>query len=425
MHLLKHQEQAIELLKDYSSCAFFHPMGSGKTYTGSVKAVSFGEPILTLCQKSKIDDWCKHFGEIFPDWAVYDLSKPKNIDAFVADGSRRKVGVVSYDTLWRRPTLLKMRGLTLLADESSLISNEQAKRTKAIVKLKKQGRLDHVVLLSGTPIDGKYERLVSQAWLLGWDITKRDFWDRYVITRDLYIPGQYRPVQLVSGYKNTEELKEKLREYGAHFLTVEDCLKSLPSQTFMKVETKAPSAYKKMEKDSICSIKGEELVGNDVLSRRLYLRQICGQYNDARYEAIKDLLETTEERALIFYNFTAEKERLISICESLKKPVSEVSGSKKDLSAYENDEDSVTILQYQAGAMGLNLQKSRIIIYASLPERSELYEQSKCRTWREGQTRPCLYYVCKCPGTIEDDIEEALSRKKDLVDYLFEQGKTA
>lgn len=320
---------------------------------------------------------------------------------------------------------MKMRGLTLLADESSLISNEQAKRTKAIVKLKKQGRLDHVVLLSGTPIDGKYERLVSQAWLLGWDIKKRDFWDRYVITRDLYVPGQFRPVQLVAGYKNTEELKEKLREFGAHFLTVEDCLKSLPSQTFMKVETKAPSAYKKMEKDSICSIKGEELVGNDVLSRRLYLRQICGQYNDARYEAIKDLLETTEERVLIFYNFTAEKERLISICESLKKPVSEVSGSKKDLSAYENDEDSVTILQYQAGAMGLNLQKSRIIIYASLPERSELYEQSKCRTWREGQTRPCLYYVCKCPGTIEDDIEEALSRKKDLVDYLFEQGKTA
>lgn len=287
--------------------------------------------------------------------------------------------------------------------------------------MKKKGQLDHVVLLSGTPIDGKYERLVSQAWLLGWDITKGDFWNRYVITRDLYIPGQFRPVSIVSGYKNTEELKEKLREHGAHFLTVDDCLGSLPSQTFIPMLSPTPSAYKKMEKDSICVIKGEELVGNDILSRRLYLRQICGQYNDKRYEAIKELLETTEERVLIFYNFTAEKERLIAICESLKKPVSEVSGSKKDLTAYENEENSVTVLQYQAGAMGLNLQKSRIIIYASLPERSELYEQSKCRTWREGQTRPCLYYVCRCSGTIEDDIEEALRQKKNLTDYLFEK----
>ena len=381
---------------------------------------------MVCCQKSKIDDWVLHFRTNYKERTVFDLSKEKQAETFICEtrsGDKRTVGVISYDTLWRRPALLKLKGLTLICDESSLISNEQAKRTKAIVRMKKKGQLDHVVLLSGTPIDGKYERLVSQAWLLGWDIPKKDFWARYVETRDLHIPGQYRPVSIVSGYRNTEELKENLRKHGAHFLTVEDCLKSLPSQTFIPMLSPTPSAYKKMEKDRICKIKGEELVGKDLLSQRLYLRQICGQYNDKRYEAIKELLETTEERVLIFYNFTAERDRLISICESLKKPVSEVSGSRKDLSAYESEENSVTVLQYQAGAMGLNLQKSRIIIYASLPERSELYEQSKCRTWREGQTRPCLYYICKCSGTIEDDIEEALKQKKDLTDFLFMKGE--
>lgn len=29
MKLLKHQVQALEALKDYSSCALWHPMGSG------------------------------------------------------------------------------------------------------------------------------------------------------------------------------------------------------------------------------------------------------------------------------------------------------------------------------------------------------------------------------------------------------------
>ena len=290
--------------------------------------------------------------------------------------------------------------------------------------MKKSGSLEHVILLSGTPIDGKYERLVSQAWLLDWNISKSDFWSRYIITKDLRIPGQFYPVKIVDGYKHTEELRENLRQHGAHFLTVDDCLKSLPSQTFMYLETKAPAAYKKFSLESICEIGGAELVGKDTLSKRLYLRQICGQYNDKRYEAIRDLLETTEERVLVFYNFTAELEKLLHICNSLKKSISVVNGSKKDLTEYERCSDSVTLLQYQAGAMGLNLQKARIIVYASLPERSELYEQSKCRTWRQGQERPCLYYICRCPGTIEDDIEAALAEKKDLTDYLFEkEGK--
>lgn len=357
----------------------------------------------------------------YPDWKVYDLTKPRQAETFICEtrSGERAVGIITYDTLWRREALLKLKGITLMCDESSLISNEKAKRTKAILKMQRQGRFDHVVLLSGTPTDGKYERLLSQAWLLGWDITKGDFWNRYVITRDLWIPGQFRPIQTVAGYKNAEELKENLRERGAHFLTAEECLGSLPEQTFAYVETSAPTAYRKMERTSICEIKGEELVGKDVLSRRLYLRQICGQYNDRRYEAIKELLETTEERVLVFYSFTAERDRIKDICEQLKKPYSEVSGQRKDLTAYENEENSVVAIQYQAGAMGLNLQKARITIYASLPEKSELFEQSKCRTWRTGQTRPCIYYVCRCPDTIEDDIEEALRQKKDLTDYLF------
>lgn len=425
MKLLKHQAEALDYLRAFDNSGIYHPMGSGKTYTGSERAVEYGGPILVACQKSKIDDWTKHFRENYEEWETSDLTNAKNLEAFVASKNEKRVGVISYDTLWRRESLAKMKGLTLVCDESSLISNETAKRTKALLKMKKQGRLEHVVLLSGTPIDGKYERLISQCRLLGWNVSKKEFYDRYVITDDMYLPGQFRPIQVVRDYKNVDELKERLRNLGAHFLTVEDCLKSLPSQTFIKMETKAPSAYKKMERDSICEIGGEELVGNDVLSKRLYLRQICGQYNDRRYEAIKELLETTEERVLIFYNFSAERDRLIEVCESLKKPVSEISGRRKDLTAYENEENSVVVLQYQAGAMGLNLQKSRIIIYASLPEKSEFYEQSKSRTWREGQTRPCLYYVCKCPGTIEDDIEEALSRKKDLTEFLFERdGKT-
>ena len=50
------------------------------------------------------------------------------------------------------------------------------------------------------------------------------------------------------------------------------------------------------------------------------------------------------------------------MCIRMERPVSVINGQRKDLTCYEKDQDSVTLIQYQAGAMGLNLQKSNKII---------------------------------------------------------------
>ncbi|MBR3623693.1 MAG: hypothetical protein IKN43_10150, partial [Selenomonadaceae bacterium] len=112
---------------------------------------------------------------------------------------------------------------------------------------------------------------------------------------------------------------------------------------------------------------------------------------------------------------------LVEIAKSVEKPYSIVNGQKKDLTAYEDYSNSVTFLQYQAGAMGLNLQKANKIIYFSLTERSELFEQSKKRIHRIGQERPCFYYIMFSPTTVEGNIYGALKRKKDYTDELFRE----
>lgn len=61
----------------------------------------------------------------------------------------------------------------------------------------------------------------------------------------------------------------------------------------------------------------------------------------------------------------------------MKNWISEVNGAVKDLAAYETEDNSVTLVQYQAGAMGLNLQKANKIVYFTLTDKSELFEQSK------------------------------------------------
>jgi hypothetical protein len=153
----------------------------------------------------------------------------------------------------------------------------------------------------------------------------------------------------------------------------------------------------------------------------LYQRQLCTAYNPNKLEAFKDIVESTNDRLIVFYNFNEEAKQLIHIANELERPWSIVCGHAKTLAAYENYDDSITFVQYQAGAMGLNLQLANKIVYFSLTEESELFEQSKKRIHRIGQNRPCFYYLMICNNSIEDkEILPMLNVRKELTDNLFE-----
>ena len=96
-----------------------------------------------------------------------------------------------------------------------------------------------------------------------------------------------------------------------------------------------------------------------------------------------------------------------------------VNGERKDLDAYESEDNSITFVQYQAGAMGLNLQKANKIIYFTPPERCELWMQSQKRIHRIGQDKPCFYYKMICTNSVEEHIYKALERGVDFTDELF------
>ena len=77
MNLYAHQKQALDSTRNLNRVAFFHPMGSGKTFTGSEKLKQLDSRInLVICQKSKIEDWVNHFQTYYKDAVAYDLSKP-------------------------------------------------------------------------------------------------------------------------------------------------------------------------------------------------------------------------------------------------------------------------------------------------------------------------------------------------------------
>jgi len=369
---------------------------------------------LVVCQKSKISDWVDHMNTYY-DFIVFDLTKPKEYKAYFEAISQLLpcVGVINYELTFRRKELLKLNAFTLVLDESSLINNEQAKRSKFILKLKPK----NVVLLSGSLCGGKYENLYSQLKLLGWDISKTTYWNTYIDYHFEDMGGF--PVRFIDGYKNVERLKRKMREYGCHFLKTEDVLE-LPDQIFTTVRVPVSKEYRKFRKDRVVEVDGTQLVGDNTLTKMLYERQLCGQYSKAKLEAFKDLVESTEDRLIVFYNFTSELDELVKVVVEYKRLASVVNGKSKDLEFYENVSDSITFIQYQAGAMGLNLQKANKIIYYSPPLSSELYEQSKKRINRIGQSRTCYYYNLTVTGSIEEKIYKTLAMRRDFTEALFE-----
>ena len=415
-------------------------MGLGKTFTGSEKMKELGAKVnLVICQKSKIDDWVEHFQTNYSqvdDIYCYDLTNKRDFEYFFEEvdhlfkddlmGLIPIVGVINYELAFRRPELAKLKDFTLMLDESSLIQNENSKRSKFILN---KLHPENVVLLSGTPTGGKYERLWSQLHLLGWNIKKKMFYDQYVQYHyETYLDF---PLMVIDGYKNEERLKRKMREHGCHFLKTEEVF-DLPEQIHQTIKVQTTKEYRKFRKDCIISweetfppcddIRYIELVGDTTLTIMLYVRQLCGQYNQEKLAAFMDLLESTDDRLIVFYNFTEELNALWKMTDEMHCPVSVVNGQIKQLDHYEKYNNSVTFIQYQAGAMGLNLQKANKIVYFTPPLSSELFEQSKKRIHRIGQVKPCFYYYMTCQNSIEEKIYQTLAMRKNYTEALFEES---
>ncbi len=217
MRLYPHQSEALAQSKNLNRVAYYWDMGLGKTFVGAEKLVQLNaDSNLVVCQKSKVQDWLEHFKVHYPNVTVRDLTNPKEFDDFVSrpvDVGLR-VGIINYDLLFRRSQLLSLSGFTLLLDESSLIQNEKAKRSKFVLNMNPA----NVILLSGTPVSGKYENLWSQIHLLGWGISNDLYNRQYVNWETVEVDGfPVRRVNKEHPYRNVDRLKSKLREHGAFF----------------------------------------------------------------------------------------------------------------------------------------------------------------------------------------------------------------
>lgn len=429
MGLFAYQQAALNRVDGKRRCAFYHDMGLGKTFTGAEKLMSdkCWHLALVVCQKSKVADWVDHFRSHY-DIDVLDLTTQHGMEMFemsmdysdVPDpfgDMPDAVGVINYDLLWRRPNLQALKRFALMFDESSLLQNKSSKRTKAAMKL--AARANELILLSGTPVDGKYERLWTQLNMLGWRIDEKLFWRQYVESETTMREGF--PITKVTGYKNEERLVRKMKELGCDFLKTDDVI-DLPDQRFIRIDVPMSGYYRKFAKANVITAFGRDFVGDTVFGDLTAKRQLAAAYSRAKLEAFGDLLDGTSKRLVVFYNFDVELEGLTAELEKRYRPYGVLNGKAHDLSPFFDIDDGVALIQYQSGAMGVNLQQADTCIYFSPPLASSLFEQSKKRIHRVCQDKPCTYYELVSKGTVEEKIYDTLAMRRDYTEKLFEMG---
>lgn len=411
LKLYDFQKEVLKQSKNNDRVAYYYDMGLGKTFIGAEKLKQFDNSYnLVVCQKSKVNDWIKHFADYY-SYNIFDLTKAEKSFEF----SKNSVNIINYELIFRRLYLtnLNKHKWTLLLDESSLIQNPTAKRTSYILRKLQPTNL---ILLSGSPVGGKYENLWSQLKLLGYDWTQKEFFEFFVKYYEMP-QGRYS-IKIPYGYKNIERLKTIMNFYHCYFKKTEEVIE-LPEQNFIDLNCKPHPKYKEFTKNRIVEINGENIIGDNVFNFFLGCRKLCGYLSENKKERLQELLESSNSRFIIYYCYNAELAVIKEICKKLKKPTSEINGQIKDLTNYENESDSVTLCQYQAGAMGLNLQKANKIIYFSPSPSSELFEQSKKRIHRIGQRESCFYYLLKCG--IDNKIYSTLEKRENYTNELFKK----
>lgn len=425
VNLFPSQQEILDEVKDKNRVAFYLGVGAGKTFIGSEKLIQFNTPFnLVVCQKSQVGYWVNHFQTHYPEVSVTDLTK---FTSLALKDLKPGVMVINYEVIFRRPTLLSLKNYTLMLDESSLIQHTTTKRTKFILKMKPT----NVILLSGTPVSGgkldkdeglifgEFENLISQCKLLGWNVTKKGFQDRYC-NCELRQYGEVRFNDVVS-YKNIKELNSKLRSLGCVFRRTEDIVE-LPDENDQTYYVDKTTEYKKMNKHGIVEVDGVEFIGDYPVTKFLRLRQLCGAYNKDKVTMLSDLLETLgSERVIVFYNFQEDLKAIKKVVGD--RPFSQINGEVKDTNAYETYDNAVIACQYQSGSRGHNLQQGGYIIYFTPTVSAEMFDQSRGRIRRAGQKREVVnYYHLIVKGSIEEKILANVSAGLDYTvdDYIEE-----
>lgn len=321
-----------------------------------------------------------------------------------------------------------------VVDESTMIKSPKADRTKNVVRATQGARVKRILtglVTPRSPLD-----LFSQFEFLDWRIlgfkSYYAFRAVHAVLQRMEVGG--RRFDVVVGYRNVDELRDKIAPYSYRVLK-EDCL-DLDPKTYVTRDVELTKEQKKRYAEvklfaTTQLSESAHVVATSVITQMIRLHQIvCGHAVDEngvihdvpskRPKAVLNVLEEHAGKAIVWVTYRHE---LKKIADAIRKEyksdeiVAEFHGG--NISSRGDEERRFLsdprcrfmLSTQQAGGRGNTWVVADLVIYAANSHDLEMRMQSEDRTHRQGQTKPVTYVDLVADGTVEGKIIKSLRNK--------------
>lgn len=307
----------------------------------------------------------------------------------------------------------------IVIDELSSFKNPQAKRFRALRKI--LGVTQRVVGLTGTPSPNGLMDLWAQVYLL--DRGERlgrtigAYREKYFRAgaRNGYVVYKWEPLK---GAK--EQIEEKISDIcvsmsAADYLTLPERIDNVIP---VKLTDAEMELYKRMEQDQLLQIEDSDVVALNAAAVMTKLLQIANgsvysmdgtvvNIHDAKLEALKEIIDTTDSPVLVFYSFKHDLDKILEAVSGAR-----VLNGPEDIRDWNDGKVRVLLAHPASVGYGLNLQEGgHTIVWYGLTWSLELYQQANARLYRQGQEKPVIIHHLIAEGTVDEQAMAALQAK--------------
>ena len=472
-----YQREAIDFVMSRSGSAVFADPGLGKTaialQCAALHALLVGTPCAVVTPlrplfstwPQEIERW-KNFRHlsfqvchgkrkaIEPGKDLY-LVNPEGLEAFCGQPAARKIGF-------------------LIVDESSKFKNNSAKRTKLLKQYAKH--IPKRMIMTGTPAPNGMLDLFSQMFLVDLGATLGTSYTRF--RSAFFMPEDYNEWTWIPKPLARETIERVIAPYclrldGEKLLELPDFVyrdfrvalspaekgvyDRIEKKLFAELETSAgklsivqgsDSAYMKCRQISsgflyrkrVTDQHGRAWVDGEPgwieaeaaaiwRSQELGVKMSYGRetarLGSGKLDLLRDLVDELQGKPVaVVYNFDEER---FAIKEALRTDWVIGAGCSAEQGAriverWNRDEIPVLLLHPASASHGINLQhgSGRHIIWYSLTDDLEAYQQLNRRIRRQGVDGRVFIYHLVCEGTVDEAIAARLGQKAELQTSLLD-----
>lgn len=325
----------------------------------------------------------------------------------------------------------------LVLDELSSFKNPQAKRFKALLKVR--AKVKRIVGLTGTPSSNGLMDLWAEYRLL-------DLGERLGKFIGGYRSQYFRPDKtngiIIYSYKPLPGAEERIYNRIADMTVSIRCtdvlrmpeLISVPYEVSMSPQEQ--EVYTRLKQDLVLSLPDGEVTASNAaaLSGKLSQMSNGAVYNDdggvvtihsRKLDALEDLIEAANGKpVLIAYWFKHDYDRITERLRSIGIRYAKID-TEESILRWNRKMIPVGLIHPASAGHGLNLQAGgSTLIWFGLTWSLELYIQTNARLWRQGQVSSTVviqHIVTK--GTVDERILKALQQKEVTQDALMDAVK--